>query len=547
GAKNPAADWDAQAAELRERTNRFLWQPARGFYRTHLHLTSVQHAFDEDSMVSIANAVAVSTGLADSDQAARIFRSLEIARTAAAVSKPGLAIYPPYPWDVWGHPLMGQWDYQNGGQWDWWGAHQIFGEFAHGQSAMAMTHLAAVAKDWQTHPNNIYEWQNPFGKPYHGSSYYAAAGGTMGDAVVRGLFGIEMNLKGFTLGPRLGAREGSVDVTHPAAGYAVNLRQQVRGNTLTVSYNVRHPGGGEMTVLLPAGQTAANVLMDGKPWPFRVYRVGDDLLAELEDLNAGAHEVTIPLRALEKQAFGVNWDVEPARTVGLPASPAPVLAAVQNTGESAWRAGEPGVQLQARWLDANGGELPNGVTLVTAVPVPAALRPGEAAPLNTAVKTPSAPGEYTLRWEALGPDGALLPGAVREAPFRVAVRPWNAIWLGGVAEGSIGAGKGKVEIGVAVENAGTEWWSAAGPNPVLLTPRWTHDDGSPAPEVTPSTTPLPADVAPGASVRLIALVTPPAEPGRYRLIWDLQQQSGRGFAQSGSATMTTIMTVVPAT
>ena len=87
-----------QAAEaLRRQTRRLMWLPKQGLFRTHLHLTPLSHPFKEIDMVSIANAVAVRCGLADSERTRIIFDRLERARLAAGASKPGLVLYPPYP------------------------------------------------------------------------------------------------------------------------------------------------------------------------------------------------------------------------------------------------------------------------------------------------------------------------------------------------------------------------------------------------------------------------------------------------------------------
>ena len=83
-------------------------------------------------MVSIANAVAVYTGLADTSERGPIFRALEAARLAAGAAKPGLSLYPPYPPGFFDYPQMSPGQYQNGAVWDWWGGIQISAELLEG-------------------------------------------------------------------------------------------------------------------------------------------------------------------------------------------------------------------------------------------------------------------------------------------------------------------------------------------------------------------------------------------------------------------------------
>lgn len=538
GTAAAASAWDARAAELRDRTNRFLWQAERGFYRTHLHMTSYRHAFDEDAMVSIGNAVAVASGIASAEQAARIFTALEIARAAAAVKKPGLSIYPPYPWRVWEHSLMGEWSYQNGGQWDWWGAVQIYAEFLNGHSELALSHLNAVAEEWQTHPNNILEWQHPFGGPYHGSEYYAAAGGTMGRAVVQGLFGVNLAIDGFTVRTRLGGREGSVQLQQPATNSSVHLRQQVRDDTVTVDYTVQHAAAGTLAVLLPKGKTALNVMVDGVPSPFRIERIGDEVYADAVAAPRGTHKVTIPLRPDELPPVEARIAVERVPAVMLAGSKAQVLTAVEGAV-----ARGPAGQLRARWLAADGTERSDLANLATVAPPTPPAGPagtGLPAPQATMVTTPTVAGDYRLRWEYLDPRAGVLPRLLRETFVRIAAQPLRAGWLGTVLDGVVLAGS-QFEIPAGVENIGAETWRAQGTTPVQAALRWTTMDGTPVGSVAQS--PLLRDVAPGESVRLLARVTAPAEPGRYRLTWDLVK-SDAPFSRTGSPALDTYVTVV---
>ncbi|MFN8456612.1 MAG: trehalase family glycosidase [Anaerolineae bacterium] len=197
GDNQQADQWQATAEALKVQTNARLWQANKGFYLTHAHITPLEHPFDESSMVSISNALAAYTGLADLTQDKAIFQSLEQTRVKAGVNKPGLSIYPFYP-NQWPNLFfdylgMGYGNYQNGGVWDWWGGVQIKAEFQTGFAEQAQVHLLQVANDWQKHPGNLIEWHSSTDPRHEGSSYYSAAAGTMGSAIIEGFFGVELN------------------------------------------------------------------------------------------------------------------------------------------------------------------------------------------------------------------------------------------------------------------------------------------------------------------------------------------------------------------
>ena len=49
-----------------------------------------------------------------------------------------------------------------------------------------------VGGQWVAHPGNIIEWQSSTGSTHEGSHYYSAAAGTMGSAIIDGLFGARL-------------------------------------------------------------------------------------------------------------------------------------------------------------------------------------------------------------------------------------------------------------------------------------------------------------------------------------------------------------------
>ncbi|RME73985.1 MAG: hypothetical protein D6784_10940, partial [Chloroflexi bacterium] len=291
-----ADQWQTAAEALKTQTNALLWQVDKGFYLTHLHLTPLEHPFDESEMVSISNAVAVYAGLTDQAQTGAIFQNLERARQAARVRKPGLSLYPYYP-DRWpnrffDYPGMGNGNYQNGGVWDWWGGVQVQAEFSAGYSALAREHLLLTAHDWKTHPGDIREWESSTDPRHLGSSYYSAAAGTMGRAIIEGLFGVSLTGQGAVIQPRLGLNDGFIRIYQPATdryvAYSFDWGQEVN----RLDYGTNAPAPVQIKILLLATERVQEVRLDGAVVAFDVAQVGQDSFLTLQG-PSGEHRVEL--------------------------------------------------------------------------------------------------------------------------------------------------------------------------------------------------------------------------------------------------------------
>ena len=287
-----------RARALRQATIERLWQPDRGYFRTHIHIPAVHHQFDEDSIVSIANAVAVYAGLTEPGERDQIFRALERARVAAGVAKPGLTLYPAYPTGFFDYPQMLPGRYQNGAVWDWWGGIQISAEFWNGHSALGREHLRQVATDWAREPGEVYEWQEVETRRNRGSTAYAGAASTMTEAIVGGLFGVEVDPSGFTITPRLGDQSGGIHVYQPPSGCWVDYWHTYAGDQLAVEWDTNHSKSGRIRVLLPDGLVVASALLDGKPVQLGTEIIGEDLYAVLQQpALPGKHRLELRLTA----------------------------------------------------------------------------------------------------------------------------------------------------------------------------------------------------------------------------------------------------------
>jgi len=291
-----ADEWQQKAESLKNQTNAVLWQPEKGFYLTHAHVTPLNHDFDESAMVSISNALAVYAGLTDFRQNKAIFDSLEWASRQVGAKKPGLALYPYYPnqWPnlFFEYPGMGYGHYQNGGIWDWWGAIQIKSEFLMGFSELGQRHLLQVANEWKKHPGNIIEWQSSTGSTHEGSHYYSAAAGTMGSAIIDGLFGVRLEGRGFTVQPRLGLNDGFIRIYQPATdrygAYSYDWDQDVT----TIQYGTNAPGDVVVKVLKLRSEHIRQVKVDGRLLEFTTETIGNDTYTVLL-APSGEHTVEI--------------------------------------------------------------------------------------------------------------------------------------------------------------------------------------------------------------------------------------------------------------
>ena len=562
GDRGSAARWEDQAERLRAATQRWLWQPERGYYRLHLHLTPLSHPFDEGAMVTIGNMVAVYAGLADDQQKRRIIDAVEQTSIRAGASKPGVSLYPPYPEGFFRHPQMHfQGQYQNGGLWDWWGGIQTTAEFEAGYSRLAQQHLLAIARDWSRHPRDIAEWQTVVTNRMQGSSKYAGAGGTVGEAVVSGLFGVEMTREGFSLSPRLGYQDGHIQVSQPASGNSLWMRQRVADGTLWLQYSTNHQKPGTLSVLLPSGTDAETLRLDGIPQLIQVRSVGRDRYLEVGRVPSGAHDVTVALKQAAVAPLSVAWEGHDVPYVLPTGRRADALIEARNVGSNVWeKAGARPVRTSYQWFDLTGRRLSYQEVPEAHSDLPYDVRPGEAVTVPTMVLTPRLPGLYHLRLDLLQEgviwfnqaDSKNLP---LEALVRVADEPLAVEWLDMASAVVVDAGK-QWALKLAFENTGLAEWRASGAKAVQVGVRWFRratvsiaevEDRTPFSdedaiaaqtvrivweEVTPLRTlaALPEDVKPGEVASFIQRLWVPETPGLYRVQFDLLQMGGPEFS-----------------
>jgi hypothetical protein len=171
--------------------------------------------------------------------------------------------------------------YQNGAVWDWWGGMQISSQFWNGYSALGRQGLALVAADWAREPGEVYEWQEPRTGRNFGSPAYAGAASTMAEAIISGLYGVELGPRAWAITPRLGAQSGGIHVFHPPSGCVLDYWHTYAGDRIAVEWETNEPVPGAVKVVLPDDAVVTGALLDGKPVRIDLLALGDDALAVL--------------------------------------------------------------------------------------------------------------------------------------------------------------------------------------------------------------------------------------------------------------------------
>ena len=294
GDEERALQWEAEADALQKASNTHLWQPERGFYRTHLHITPLEHEFDEDEILSIANAVAIVCGLTDETQTKQILTALEKARIQAGAPKPGVVLYPPYPSDFYTLPQMRMAStYQNGGVWDWWGAWQVLAAFEKGSAHLGHSYLLQTAADWVTHPEHIFEWQTVRSLQGAGGDQYTGAAGIYAQVVIEGLYGVYLTPENPYLAPRLADWSGKITAHQPATKNYLRYSYQPLHNALLLAYDTNHPDYSlPLHLLLPAGFVPRYVHLDDAPLEWDTEVIGEDTYLRAT-LPRGNHQLVV--------------------------------------------------------------------------------------------------------------------------------------------------------------------------------------------------------------------------------------------------------------
>ena len=92
-------------------------------------------------------------------------------------------------------------------------------------------------------------------------------------------------------------------------------------------------------------------------------------------------------------------------------------------------------------------------------------------------------------------------------------------------------------VPIRVTNAGLLTWDPEAEHPFRVSYHWLREDGVRVAEWEGMRTLLPAPVPPGGTVNLLASVRAPGEPGRFRLLWDVEQEDQLWFSSEPKAVL----------
>ncbi len=221
-----------------------------------------------------------------------------------------------------------------------------------------------------------------------------------------------------------------------------------------------------------------------------------------------------------------------------------VPVTVTNLGDETWHStsAAPGagqIGISYHWYDLAG-------TVVTWDGLRAGLgsdvAPQGSASTNAVVRAPATPGTYVLRLALIKEAVAWLAPS---QPFTVRVIPAYSGSIGSPQVTSLITGQ-TYTIPVTVTNSGSATWNAAGPQPVTLSYHW-HDAAGNTVVWDGMRTPLPSDVAPGASVTVQVRLAAPATSGTLRLTLDLVREGVAWFQTLGSTPTRVVVRVAPVT
>jgi hypothetical protein len=294
GQEQKASFWRTQAETIRSNTDKWLWNEEKGFYRIHLHLEDWEHDFDEENILAMGgNCMAVLSGISGGEKAAAIIERVLERQKIFQVSTISGTLLPPYPENVFRHPLLDSpFEYQNGGQWDWFGGRFVQAMFREGFSVQAREKLLEIASKNMTN-RCLFEWDDRLGTG-RGSEDYSGSAGSLGQALFEGYFGILWTGDGFDLQPRLGRDSGHIHAYIPAADafIAYEYIYSPQDERIEVSFNSSSEKMGEIRILSPwkdlenetdeGKAPSLLVLLDNIEIPFSLQRLNSDTYIVLE-------------------------------------------------------------------------------------------------------------------------------------------------------------------------------------------------------------------------------------------------------------------------
>lgn len=178
GAADRAKRWSALRDTVVRNVRSHLWDVKNQKFRPHIYLdgSPFPEDFDEDAIYYHGGtAVAALAGILTKKEVAQANRRMLANMEAAGAQSIGLTLYPAYPDGFFANPMMGAYQYQNGGDWTWFGARWIQALAKYGFIKEAYEELQPMLQRTVRDPG-FYEWYHIDGTPVGTGTYRGTAG-----------------------------------------------------------------------------------------------------------------------------------------------------------------------------------------------------------------------------------------------------------------------------------------------------------------------------------------------------------------------------------
>ncbi|MFT7289329.1 MAG: hypothetical protein ACI87W_003459 [Halieaceae bacterium] len=171
------AQWERRLRTHEQRTKDLLWDDTLQKFRPHLYLEASPFAetIDESPIhFHGGTAVAAQAGLLDSAELDSTFEHLRSGIKRVGAETVGLTLSPAYPDGVFLNPIMGEHQYQNGGEWDWFGCRWVRALAMGGKITRAYESLRPILL--RQLDRGLYEWFTIHGEARGAAPFKGSAG-----------------------------------------------------------------------------------------------------------------------------------------------------------------------------------------------------------------------------------------------------------------------------------------------------------------------------------------------------------------------------------
>ena len=177
GGRDSAGRWSYLRDTVKQNIRTHLWDARNQKFRPHIYLNGSPFPadFDEDEIYYHGGtAVAALAGILSKKEVAQANKRMLANMKAAGAQSIGLTLYPAYPDGFFANPMMGAYQYQNGGDWTWFGARWIQVLVRYGMIREAYDELKPMLQ--RTVDSGFYEWYHLDGTPVGSGTYRGTAG-----------------------------------------------------------------------------------------------------------------------------------------------------------------------------------------------------------------------------------------------------------------------------------------------------------------------------------------------------------------------------------